>query len=46
MPELTDDFDGGLRPIGPGQDIGADEYSAPKPDKTNLRWLMLLRDLP
>jgi len=46
LPELTDDFDGGQRPIGPGPDIGADEFSAPKPDKTNLSWLMLLRDLP
>ncbi len=46
LPELTNDFDGGQRPIGPAPDIGADEYSAPKPDKANLSWLILLMDLP
>jgi hypothetical protein len=32
LPDVTDDYDGDARPIGPAPDIGADEYGAPPPD--------------
>jgi hypothetical protein len=29
LPDVVDDFDGDVRPIGPAPDVGADEYRAP-----------------
>ncbi len=31
LPEVTNDFDGDARPIGPAPDVGADEYGEPPP---------------
>jgi len=42
---LTDDFDSQHRPLGPGPDIGADEFSKTGPDPSKnptLGWLFLL----
>jgi hypothetical protein len=38
LADVTDDFDGDARPIGPAPDIGADEYGVPPPAAvTDLR---------
>jgi hypothetical protein len=34
LAEVTDDYDGDLRPIGPAPDVGADEYGVPSPTAT------------
>ncbi len=38
LSDVTDDFDGDARPIGPASDVGADEYGTPPPEAvTDLR---------
>ena len=38
LPDVSDDFDGDGRPIGPAPDVGADEYGVPPPEAvTDLR---------
>jgi len=34
LAQVTDDYDGDVRPIGPAPDVGADEYGAPSPTAT------------
>jgi len=35
LTQVTDDFDGDARPVGPAPDVGADEYGAPTPTPTS-----------
>jgi hypothetical protein len=43
--DVTDDFDGDARPIGPAPDMGADEYGAPPPAAvTDLRVTYAITD--
>lgn len=46
LPQVTDDFDGDGRPLGPAPDIGADEYGGTPFEPTAWIYLPIITKLP